>query len=413
MKRNILLILLFFVTLSMQGQTNSVIEKMRKERADVEEQIANQEKILVSTESDISSQVKNLDIITAKLKERTRMLEKTRSEIRSLDRESTRLEKEIVQLEKEFEQCKERYADACRFYQHQNTGLNVLTFILATESFREMSRRARYVSEYSNSLREMADELMQRKDTLEDRKAQVELIKVEKVSLQEIQKKNEEEARKEEKQQKDLVAQLKSRRSQLKKEISAKQKKMNDLSKEIDRQIQLAIKEEQAQRQKQQQQQQQQSRQQSQQQLNAAQADIKLSGSFESNKGKLPMPITGPYLVVGEYGVQQVAGMKDVKTNNLGIDIQGQEGAQAKAVFDGTVSSIFQQGKGQIGVLIRHGSYISVYCNLSETRLKKGDTVKTSDIVGNIQTSEDGTPVLHFQLHKESTRLNPSAWLRR
>jgi len=411
MKRNILLILLFFVTLAMQGQTNSVIEKMRKERADMEEQISNQEKILVSTESDISSQVKNLDIITAKLKERTRMLEKTRSEIRSLDRESTRLEKEIVQLEKEFEECKERYADACRFYQHQNTGYNIISFILATESFREMSRRARYVSEYSNSLQEMAEEISHKKDTLEDRKAQVELIKVEKVSLQEIQKKNEEETRKEEKQQKTLVSQLKNKRSQLKKEISAKQKKMNDLSKEIDRQIQLAIKEEQAQRQKQQQQQQ--SQQQTQQQLNAAQADIKLSGSFESNKGKLPMPITGPYLVVGEYGVQQVAGMKDVKTNNLGIDIQGQEGAQAKAVFDGTVSSIFQQGKGQIGVLIRHGSYISVYCNLSETRLKKGDTVKASDIVGNIQTSEDGTPVLHFQLHKESTRLNPSAWLRR
>ena len=411
MKRNILLILLLSVTLSMQGQTNSVIEKMRRERADMEEQIASQEKILVSTESDISSQVKNLDIITAKLKERTRMLEKTRSEIRSLDRESNRLEKEIVQLETEHDKCKNRYADACRFYQHQNSGFNTLTFILATESFREMSRRARYVSEYSNSLREMAEEISLKKDTLEDRKAQVELIKVEKVSLQEIQKKNEEEARKEEKQQKTLVSQLKNKRSQLKKEISAKQKKMNDLSKEIDRQIQLAIKEEQAQRKKQQQQQQ--SQQQTQQQLNAAQADIKLSGSFESNKGKLPMPITGPYLVVGEYGVQQVAGMKDVKTNNLGIDIQGKEGAQAKAVFDGTVSSIFQQGKGQIGVLIRHGSYISVYCNLSETRLKKGDTVKASDIVGNIQTSEDGTPVLHFQLHKESTRLNPSAWLRR
>ena len=191
--------------------------------------------------------------------------------------------------------------------------------------------------------------------------------------------------------------QLKNKRTNLKKEIAAQQKKMNDLSKEIERQIQLAIKEEQQKNKGKQQ----------------PQEDVKLSGSFESNKGKLPMPITGAYLVVGEYGVQNVAGMKDVKQNNLGIDIQGQEGAQARAVFDGTVSSIFQQGKGQIGVLIRHGSYISVYCNLSETRLKKGDKVKTSDIVGNVQTSEDGTPILHFQLHKESTRLNPSDWLRR
>lgn len=395
--RFLILVLLLFVPLLVTGQTNSVIERMRRERAEMEEQIAQQEKILTSTETDISSQVSNLNIITARLKERTRLLDRTRSEVRSLDRESTRLEKEISQLEKEHEQCKERYAEACRFYQHQNASFNPLTFILATESFREMSRRARYVSEYSASLREMADEITQKKDTLEDRKAQVELLKKEKVELQKVQQKNEEEARKEEKQQKTLVNQLKNKRTNLKKEIAAKQKKMNELSKEIDRQIQLAIKEEKERN----------------RQQNMPQEEIRLSGDFESNKGKLPMPITGAYLVVGEYGVQNVAGLKDVKQNNLGIDIQGQEGAQARAVFDGTVSSIFQQGKGQIGVLIRHGSYISVYCNLSETRLKKGDTVKTSDIVGNIQTSEDGMPVLHFQLHKESTRLNPSDWLRR
>lgn len=396
-KNTLFLLFLLSVPVLSLGQNNSVIEKMRRERAEMEEQIARQEKILISTETDISSQVKNLNIITAKLKERTKVLEKTRSEIRALDRESSRLEQEIVQLEKEHEQCKERYADACRFYQRQNSSFNPLSFILATDSFREMSRRARYVSEYSSSLREMADEIMQKKDTLEDRKAQVEIMKQEKVELQKVQQQNEEAARMEEKQQKSLVDQLKNKRTNLKKEIASQQKKMNELSKEIDRQIQLAIKEEKE----------------TVRQPDQPQVDVKLSGSFESNKGKLPMPITGAYLVVGEYGVQNVAGLKDVKQNNLGIDIQGQDGAQARAVFDGTVSSIFQQGKGQIGVLIRHGSYISVYCNLSETRLKKGDTVKTSDIVGDIQTSEDGTPVLHFQLHKESTRLNPSDWLRR
>lgn len=395
-RKDIILLLLLSVPLFVEGQTNSVIEKMRRERAEMEEQIARQEKILTSTESNITSQVSNLNIITAKLKERTKLLDKTRNEIRSLDRETTRLEKEIEQLEKEHEQCKERYADACRFYQHQNSSFNPLTFILATESFREMSRRARYVSEYSSSLQEMADEITQKVDTLENRKAQIELVRKEKEELRKVQQKNEEEARKEEKQQKTLVNQLKNKRTNLKKEIAAQQKKMNELSKEIDRQIQLALKEEQDKNKQQ-----------------MPQEDIKLSGSFESNKGRLPMPITGAYLVVGEYGVQNVAGMKDVKQNNLGIDIQGNEGAQARAVFDGTVSSIFQQGKGQIGVLIRHGSYISVYCNLSETRLKKGDKVKTSDIVGNIQTSENGTPILHFQLHKESTRLNPSDWLRR
>ena len=402
MKKVLSILFLLVVPLIVFGQSNAIIEKMRKEQAEMEEQIARQEKILLSTETDISSQINNLNIITAKLNERIRLLEKTRSEIRLLDRESSNLEKEIVLLEKEQDKCKERYADACRFYQRQNASFNPLTFILATESFREMSRRARYVSEYSNSLREMADEISQKKDTLANRKKQIEKFKEEKVVLQEIQRKNEEEARREERQQNTLVNELKNKRTSLKKEIAAKQKKKNELSKEIDRQIQLAIKEHQSEVKV------------KNQNIPRQQDDnIKLTGSFESNKGKLPMPITGSYLIVGEYGVQNVAGMKDVKQNNLGVDIQGQDGAQARSVFDGIVSSIFQQGKGQIGVLIRHGSYISVYCNLSETRLKKGDKVKTSDIVGNIQTSEEGTPILHFQLHKESTRLNPSDWLRR
>lgn len=408
MKRYFFLLFLMSVPVMVLGQKNSVVERMRQERADIEEQIARQEQILVSTESSISSQVSNLNVITAKLKERSRLLDKTRSEIRSLDRESERIEQEIARLEKEFGQCRERYADACRFYQSQNSSFNPLTFILAAESFREMNRRARYVSEYSNSLREMADEISQKKDTLEDRKSQIEMLKSEKLELQKVQQKNEEEARKEEQQQKSLISQLKNRSSNLKKEIAAQQKKMDELSKEIDRQIQLAIEKE---------------KEKNRQPVPTAntpavtsarpQDEVKLSGSFESNKGKLPMPITGTYLIVGEYGVQNVAGMKDVKQKNLGIDIQGREGAQARAVFDGTVSSIFQHGKGMIGVIIRHGSYMSVYCNLSETRLKNGDSVKTSDIVGNVQVSEDGTPVLHFQLHKEKTRLNPTDWLRR
>jgi septal ring factor EnvC (AmiA/AmiB activator) len=261
-----------------------------------------------------------------------------------------------------------------------------------------LGRRIRYVSEYSNSLKELADGIVEKRDTLEDRKARVDSLKSEKLIIQSIQKENEAALKKEEQEQKQLIDRLKNQQSALKREIAAKQKRMDQLSAEIDRQIELALKTDEIPT--------------GEKREQPAQ-DIRLTSSFESNRGRLPMPITGPYLVVGEYGVHNVAGMKDVKQNNLGLDIQGNTGAQARAVFDGTVSSIFQQGKGQIGVLIRHGSYISVYCNLSDTRLKTGAKVKTGDAIGNIQTSEDGNPILHFQLHKESTRLNPSLWLKR
>ena len=83
MKRYIISLLLLGIMLPASSQTNAVIERMRRERAEMEEQIARQEKILTTTETDISSQVSNLNIITAKLKQRTKLLDKTREEIRS------------------------------------------------------------------------------------------------------------------------------------------------------------------------------------------------------------------------------------------------------------------------------------------------------------------------------------------
>ncbi len=144
---------------------------------------------------------------------------------------------------------------------------------------------------------------------------------------------------------------------------------------------------------------------------NDASGDAKLSSNFSSNKGRLPMPITGSYNVVGHYGNYSVAGLRNVTLDNKGIDIRGQQGCQARAVFDGQVSSVFQYG-GYYIVMLRHGSYISVYSGLSSVSVSKGQKVKTRDTLGAVGTNSDGNYVLHFQLRNESSRLNPEAWVR-
>ena len=88
-------------------------------------------------------------------------------------------------------------------------------------------------------------------------------------------------------------------------------------------------------------------------------ADRELSGSFVANRGKLPMPISGPYIITSRYGQYSVEGLRNVKLDNKGIDIQGKPGAQARAIFDGKVAAVFQLN-GLFNVLIRHGNYISV-----------------------------------------------------
>ena len=88
----------------------------------------------------------------------------------------------------------------------------------------------------------------------------------------------------------------------------------------------------------------------------------------------------------------------------------GQAGARARAIFDGEVSAVFQLGTLK-NVLVRHGSYISVYCNLSSTIVSRGQKVKARDILGTVADDGTGNYVLHFQLRKETAKLNPESWI--
>ena len=136
-----------------------------------------------------------------------------------------------------------------------------------------------------------------------------------------------------------------------------------------------------------------------------------LTSAFASNKGKLPMPITGSYTVVGHYGTYTVPGLKNVTLENKGIDIRGAAGCQARSVFEGEVSSVFQYGTTYI-VMVRHGSYISVYSGLSSVAVAKGNKVTQGQALGKVGTDADGHYTLQFQLRKESARLNPEQWVK-
>jgi murein DD-endopeptidase MepM/ murein hydrolase activator NlpD len=124
------------------------------------------------------------------------------------------------------------------------------------------------------------------------------------------------------------------------------------------------------------------------------------------------MPITTSYIIVSHYGQYNVAGLRNVTLDNKGIDIQGKPGAQARAIFNGKVAAVFQLN-GLFNVLVRHGSYISVYCNLAKTNVKQGDDVTTKQVLGTVfsDASDNNRTILHFQLRMEKDKLNPEVWL--
>ena len=120
------------------------------------------------------------------------------------------------------------------------------------------------------------------------------------------------------------------------------------------------------------------------------------------------MPITGSYRVVRTFGSNIVDGLSNVRLSSKGLHLKGQPGAKARCVFDGVVSKIYSTGNSYI-VMVRHGKYISVYCDLAAVSVAAGQKVTTNPTLGSLGSSN----TMQFQLRKLTEPLNPRPWLRR
>lgn len=139
--------------------------------------------------------------------------------------------------------------------------------------------------------------------------------------------------------------------------------------------------------------------------VNFSSVDRALSGKFENNRGRLPSPLAGGR-IVSHFGQHGVEGLPGVVLDNKGINILGARGASVCAIYEGEVSAVFNAG-GSWGVLVRHGRYISVYCNLSSVSVSKGQKVSTRQALGTVGRDN----ILQFQLRQERAKLNPERWL--
>jgi murein DD-endopeptidase MepM/ murein hydrolase activator NlpD len=138
-----------------------------------------------------------------------------------------------------------------------------------------------------------------------------------------------------------------------------------------------------------------------------------LSDDLSKNRGSLPVPISGRFRVVGHFGQQQHEDLKYVVTNNNGVDIQGDPGADARAAFGGVVSKVFAVPGYNSSVIVRHGNFLTVYSNLSRVYVSAGDRVSTRQALGKVFSDPDydNQTILHFQIWKETTKQNPESWI--
>lgn len=405
------------------AQSTPKIRQLEKERNELHQRINESETLLQSAGKDVKSQLDNLALISGQIAERRRYLSAIQSDVNSIQQEINRLESEMKVLEGDLERKRAGYEKSLKYLHRNSTIQEKLMFIFSADNLSQMYRRLRYVRQYANFQRLKGEEIKAKMSEIQEKKKVTEETYQAKITLLKHQEAEKKKLETQEADRKKLLASMQKKQIQLRSELDKQRKAANRLNAEIDRLIAIEIeaarkRAEEERRRKQAQTKKQpagESVKKEKEQMdvyNVDDSDRKLSGTFERNKGRLPIPVTGPYVIVGRYGQYQVEGLKNVRLDNKGIDIKAKSGAMARTIFDGEVTAVFQYN-GLANVLVRHGSYISVYCNLESVIVKQGSQLKTRDVIGQINTDADGNTVLHFQLRKEKEKLNPELWIAR
>ncbi|MBQ8608222.1 MAG: peptidoglycan DD-metalloendopeptidase family protein [Bacteroidaceae bacterium] len=407
------------------SQSNKKIRELQNKRGELQQQIKQSESLLLSTKKDVKSQLSDLALITSQIEERKKFISAIENDIKLLDDENRDLETQLKLLQTELTDKQNKYGSSVRYLRKNRSIEEKLMFIFSAQTLNQIYRRMRYVNEYATFQRVQGEEIRKKQTQVSAKRQEILAVREEKSAL--LAQREEERSRMEtqEKQQRTLVANLRKKQRSLQSELTRKRRESQRLNAQIDNLIEAEIaaarkREQEAQKKKATAKGNKSNATKSETatkkevpMMEAYKGDVQLSNDFVRNRGLLPIPITGPYAIVSHFGQYAVEGLKNVKLDNKGIDIQGQAGANACSIFNGEVSAIFQYSNGMKGVLIRHGNYISVYCNLASASVKKGQKIKTRDIIGPIAPDASGNTVLHFQLRKETTKLNPERWLSR
>ena len=414
--------------LPLMAQSNKLIKELESKRGALQKQIAESESLLQTTTKNVGSQLKGLAALTGQIEERKRYILAINSDMDAIDRELVSLERQLNQLQKELKDKKTKYAASVNYLYRNHTIQDKLLFIFSAQTLEQTYRRLRYVREYASYQRMQGEEIQKKQKQINNKRAELTEARKAKENLLKERENEKTTLERQEKEQKALVDSLRKKQRSLQSEINKKRKEANQLNARIDRLIAEEIEkarkraEEEARREAAARKKAEKTESPSAAKPKAEpleaytmnKADRELSGSFASNRGKLPVPVTGPYIITSHYGEYTVPGLRGVKLDNKGIDIQAKPGAQARAVFNGKVAAVFQLN-GLFNILVRHGAYISVYCNLSTASVKADDTVKTGQTLGTIFSdgADGGRTVLHFQLRWEKEKLNPEPWLNR
>lgn len=409
-------------------------EKLRRERQ------ANQRR-RQELEEKVKHNLVEVEALAQEISEKQRVVDSISTEMDTVTARIGRLDAQLTQLQEELEVRRQHYIHSLRYMYRNRRVQNQMMFVFSAKSLNQMYRRMRFMNEYTTYQKAQGEAVKQKREQVDQKQKELTAEREQMSQLLALSQQEQNQLANRQATQRHLVEQLQQEKKTVQTLITQQQKREAELNKQIDRLIAEELERARKAEEERQRKLAEERRRQEEQRaaaanrnnrnnnrgggrnsgrsggrantsnnagdaaapFNPAMIDQQLSGSFASNKGRLPVPITGVYKLIRGFGPYTFEG---VTLNSNGIHLLGQAGAKARCVFDGEVSKIYHPG-GTYIVMVRHGRYISVYCNLSSVSVTAGQKVKTNQTLGDVASDH----VLQFRLHNWNELLNPKQWL--
>lgn len=426
MSKFIFSLLFICMTSSIWGQEDQQ-QKLEERKAEIQREIRENEELLQETKKKEKS-VTNIIIIQAsKIKLKEKLINTTEKQTKLLSNDMYINQLQINRLKRELEILKDDYAAMIVKSYKSRSEQSRAMFLLSSENFLQAYKRAQYMKQYASYRKTQGVEIKSKSEELAVFNGKLVVQKTAKQKLIEENEKERLALQKEKQEQEVLVNSIKKDKKKIIAEIKKKQQETRAIDQKIERLIREAIAEA--------------NRKAADANRKVAAANTKsnpkiaaaattksvaaessskivltaegkiIADNFKANKGRLPWPVEKGFVSLG-YGDQPHPVHKMLIVHNSGVEITTDQGATARAVFAGEVTSIMVFSPVNKAVMIQHGDFFTVYQNLSSVSVSKGDKVSIKQPIGRVRTNGDsGKTIIKFTISQNTTYYNPIGWL--
>ncbi len=400
--RLVLPVLLVALALPAASQSRKELEKKREA---LDKQIRTTTTLIEQARKEQSLTQGQLQLLESQIHAREQLIATMNGELRKIDERITEDERMVTSLNEDLAALKEEYARMLLFAYRNRSAYDRMSYIFAATDFQQAFRRSRYLNQIAEQRHRQAALIGETREAIEARLFSMKEQRAEKDRMLAQQQSEKQRLASDRSGRQSALSGLKKEESRLRETQRRQENQRKELNDAIRKAIEAELKPKPG--------------------AGAAAGGkldisltpeaLELNADFEKNKGKLPWPVEKGVITSG-FGKQNHPVLPGIIIENNGVDITTEKGASVRAVFRGEVTSVIVMPGAGKAVIIGHGVYRSVYSNLREVSVTKGQKVDTKQPIGTVITDEDGSKA-HLELWKVTTnglvKVDPAQWLYR